>query len=147
MPIRFKPVARRNPISKRSSWYPQVVVMHRITIDRIAQEIEESCTLHESDIKAVIVAFARRMISHLQDGNSVNLGDLGTFHVSVRGQGGEPILDSKKITADSIRSSRVVYVPGPGIRKSLSRDAKGVRFERLSIPGEKKDTGVMLPSV
>lgn len=127
MAIKFKPITKKNPVTKAVAWYPQVLTTDRITVDRIAREIEESCTLHESDIKAVIAAFSRRIVAHLQDGNSVNLGDLGSFRTTVRGYACET---SEEVCADSIRSARVVYTPSGAIRKALRAGAAGVRFLR-----------------
>ncbi|MBQ8277823.1 MAG: HU family DNA-binding protein [Bacteroidaceae bacterium] len=129
MAIKFRPVAKKNPMTKEVKYYAQAVTADRITVDRIAREIEESCTVHESDIRAVIAAFTRRIIVHLQDGHSINLGDLGNFRVSVRST---PCDVPDEVTADSVRAARVVYAPSGVIRRSVRPTAAGVRFQRAA---------------
>lgn len=128
MAIKFKAQVRKSPVDKSLKYYPQSATPERIELARIAKEIEETCTVHESDIHAVITAFTRRIVSHLQDGHSVNLGDLGNFRVSVRGKGCQTADD---VTADAIRHARVVYTPSGALRKSIRPGAPDVRFERV----------------
>lgn len=128
MSIKFKAIARKSPVDKSVSYYPIQEKPEPVSLDRIVKQIEENSTMHESDIKGVIANFYRRIIEHLQDGRSVNLEDLGSFNVWMKGAG-RPT--AEEVTADTIKSIRVAWRPSAVIRKQVKKGADGVSFERV----------------
>lgn len=129
MAIKFKVQERKNPITRVVKFYPSVVIGSRVTLDRIVREIEESCTVHEADVRAVIASFTRRVVSHLQDGNSVSLGDLGNFRVSLSGHGSDT---PEEVSAASVKRTRVVFTPSGVMRRSMKKGADGVRVVKVT---------------
>ena len=73
---------------------------------------------------------------HLQDGRSVNLEDLGSFNVCMKGKG-EPT--AEEVQAESIKSIRVAWRPSAVIRKQVKLGADGIRFERVKSIYEKEE--------
>lgn len=136
MAIKFKAIARKSPVDKSISYYPIQAKPEPVTLDRIVKQIEENSTMHESDIKGVIANFYRRIIEHLQDGRSVNLEDLGSFNVWMKGKG-EPT--AEEVQAESIKSIRVAWRPSAVIRKQVKLGADGIRFERVKSIYEKEE--------
>lgn len=128
MSMKFKATVRKSPVDKSLKYYPASASPERVSLDRIVKEVEEVGTVHESDVKAVIAAFYRRIIAHLQDGHSVNLEDLGSFRTSITGKGSEQADD---VTAASIQRVRVVYTPSSVLRKSVRPGHPDVKFERV----------------
>lgn len=128
MSIKFKAIPRKSPVDKTVSYYPIQDKPEPVSLDRIVKQIEENSTMHESDIKGVIANFYRRIIEHLQDGRSVNLEDLGSFNVWMKGKGATT---AKEVTADNIQSIRVVWRPSAVIRKQVKVGADGISFERV----------------
>lgn len=50
---------------------------------QIIEEIEKTCTLTASDIKACLDALETAIIQHLSAGQAVRLGDLGSFRPTI----------------------------------------------------------------
>lgn len=128
MSIKFQSVARKNPVDMSVRYYPTPASPERVTLSRIVKEIEETSTVHEADVKAVIASFTRRIIAHLRDGHSVGLEDLGSFRVSVTGKA---CATPAEVTADTVRNIRVVYAPSGLLRRSLKVGGADVKLERV----------------
>ena len=62
-------------------WYARAAADQVVDIKQISKEIEEKCTLTESD---VIIELLKQMKKHLCNGHRVWLEDFGSFKVGLR---------------------------------------------------------------
>jgi predicted histone-like DNA-binding protein len=65
-------------------YYAQTVHSNRMTLSDIMREIEANCSLKESDVIAVMTELKAIMRYALQDGQIVDLDDLGSFYINVK---------------------------------------------------------------
>lgn len=125
--------AKKNPITKAVKYYPQIAPVKPLVLDDIAEKISNECTLTEHDIKAVLSALQEQVLMSLREGNSVRLGDLGSFRLTIKGKGSDAKED---VSSDSIERLRVRYTMSGRLSSSLAKGQRGVRF---SLPGESAD--------
>jgi len=65
--------------------YAKVIALEKIDTQKIANHIQQICTVTEHDTKAVLSALAATIKQELLDGNSVLLDGIGTFSLSLSG--------------------------------------------------------------
>jgi predicted histone-like DNA-binding protein len=74
----------------------------------IAKSINSMSTVSSVDTAAVLEAFLNVVPDKLVEGNIVELGDFGTFRVSVSSEGQQKAED---VTARNITDVRVLFIP------------------------------------
>ena len=78
-------------------------------IKQISRDIEEKCTLTESDVRAVIIELIKQMKKHLCAGEKVVLEDFGTFKVGIRTS---PAESAKEFSAaTNVKGLRINFLP------------------------------------
>ena len=82
--IKYVIRAKKNPIAKNVKYYPQMAPTTPVTLAQIVKRIEKRSTVSSADVKAVLDALQYEVIDALQNGNSVRLGDLGSFRLSIK---------------------------------------------------------------
>ena len=65
-------------------WYARAAADQVVDIKQISKDIEEKCTLTESDVRGVIIELLKQMKKHLCNGHRVWLEDFGSFKVGLR---------------------------------------------------------------
>ena len=120
--VTYSVVPRLNPRDKDASpkYYAQAQASGDVSIREMSERIQQSCTVHKADVHAVLVALEDSMIDALKGGESVRLGDLGTFQIGVSGKGA---LTEEDYTPSLIQKARINFRPGialSGILTSLS---------------------------
>lgn len=55
-------------------------------VNYVSKRIEKESTVSAADIRAVLNALQSIVIGELQQGRSVRLGDLGSFHLTISGK-------------------------------------------------------------
>lgn len=123
--LQYKVIARKNPMTKNTKFYPTLLSPVPITLTQIAGEIEKISSLSRGDIKNVLDNLQHVVLGHLTNGRSIRLGDLGSFRPSLRSSGS---LSKEDVTAANIRSVCVVYTPSTEMRRTLKPSA--LRFEK-----------------
>lgn len=86
------------------------------------------------DVKLVLDGLLFVVKQKLQDGQTIQLGDLGYFQ-AVLGSKGSPT--KKEFTIDLVRRPRVVFRPG----KTLLELAKKLKVERMVLDKNEPDSG------
>ena len=125
--IKYIAQTRKNPVTKSVAWYPQAAHVEALSLEDITERISLTCTVTEHDIKAVLSALQEQIVFALRNGNSVRLGDLGSFRLTMQGS---PCETREEVSAEKIRRLRVRFTSGSRLRSSLKSGARGVRFGR-----------------
>ena len=90
-------------------WYARAAADQVIDIKQISKDIEEKCTLTESDVRGVIIELLKQMKKHLCNGHRVWLEDFGSFKVGLRTS---PAKSAKEFTASTnVKGVRVNFLP------------------------------------
>ena len=118
MTVKFSVVPRKDPRDQNSEpkYYAAVKSNGRADTHAIAKSINSMSTVSSVDTAAVLEAFLSVVPDKLADGNIVELGDFGTFRVSVSSEGAAKAED---VTARNITDVRVLFTPGKRFQQVL----------------------------
>ena len=125
---------RINPRDKEAApkFYGQVQSSGDISLREMAERIQQTCTVHKSDVFAVLIALEDVITDALRGGEIVRLGDLGTFQIGISSKGAE----TEEDYSDSlIKKARINFRPGSALAGALS----GLTFQKVAVKYTKED--------
>ena len=125
---------RINPRDKEAApkYYAHVQANGDTDLREMAERIQETCTVHKSDVFAVLVALEDVITDALKSGEIVRLGDLGTFQIGISSKGAE----TEKDYSDSlIKKARINFRPGSALIGVLSN----LSFAKVKVKSSKAD--------
>ena len=125
--INYIAQAKKNPQTKTLSYYAQIAPVTPLKLDDIVRRIEKTCTVSSADIKAVLDALQHEIVESLRAGNSVRLGDLGSFRATLSSSGVEA---PENVSASLIKSVRVRFTPGAKMNEIFG-NLKVLSFNRV----------------
>lgn len=118
--IKYVIRAKKSPIAKSVKYYPQMAPTTPVTLAQIVKRIEKRSTVSSADVKAVLNALQYEVIDALQNGNSVRLGDLGSFRLSIKANGSVTSAEAKKVGANAIKAVNVQFTKSTVMKEALS---------------------------
>ncbi len=128
MAVKYKLVQRRDMSAGAEQdaklWYAQGYITGICSMDELCNEIADRSTATAGDIKLTIDGLVQILSRRLQAGQSVQLGELGTFRPSVGSTGTK---EKEDFHASMIRNPRIVFFPG----KQLRETRRMIRVERI----------------
>ena len=132
--VTYSVVPRINPREKDEApkFYAQAQARGDINIRDMAERIQASCTVHKSDVYAVLVALEDVVAEAIQNGEIVRLGDLCTLQVSLSGKGA---LTEDDYDVSLIKRSRIIFRPGRVLANALA----ALNFTKVEIKYPKKE--------
>lgn len=68
----------------KKSYHPRTVSWHKVTTEKLAQEIQYESSLTRADVKAVLTSLADKLADHLADGRKIHLEGIGYLSVSLQ---------------------------------------------------------------
>lgn len=119
MAIKFKAIERVEPGVQGGGarkWYALNVSQGERNIDDLTKSIEKISTVSGADIRAVLYALVDVCVDDLDDGYTINLGDLGNLRVNISSNG---VDTEDEVDTDVIRGSKTVFKPGKRLKKML----------------------------
>ncbi len=116
---------KKNPINKEVKYYAQIAPVNVVNLDEVATRVSRCCTVTSHDIKAVISALQEQLIDMLRSGQSVRLGDIGSFRPTITSEACD---SPEEVTAKSVKGIRVRFTPGCVMREGLALNNSLVRF-------------------
>ena len=133
--VTYSVVPRINPSEKSAPprYYAQAQARGDVNVREMAERIQSTCTVHKSDVYAVLVALEDVIAEALQNGEIVRLGDLCTLQVSLSGKGA---MTEDEYTTELIKKSRVNFRPGPVLANALA----SLSFSKVAIKYPKEET-------
>ena len=133
--VTYSVVPRINPSEKSAPprYYAQAQARGDVTIREMAERIQSTCTVHKSDVYAVLVALEDVIAEALQNGEIVRLGELCTLQVSLSGKGA---MTEEEYTTDLIKKSKVNFRPGLVLSNALA----GLNFTKVAVKYPKEET-------
>ena len=87
--VTYSVVPRTKPGEKNDppKYYAQAQARGDVSIREMAERIQATCTVHKTDVYAVLVALEDVVKDAIQNGEIVRLGELCTLQVSLSGKG------------------------------------------------------------
>ncbi len=118
MAIKYKAQAKVNPQNRTETrYYPVNIKTGNKNLEDLIPAIEKISTVSGADTAAVLYALLDVVPNLLADGNSVQLGGLGSIRVSIGGTGQEK---QEEVTAANITKSKVLFTPGKKLKNMLA---------------------------
>ena len=117
--VTYSVVPRRNPSEKGTppKYYAQAQARGDVSLRDMAERIQSTCTVHKSDVYAVLVVLEDVVADAIQNGEIVRLGDLCTLQVSLTGKGA---LTEEDYTTDLIKRAKINFRPGTVLANALA---------------------------
>jgi predicted histone-like DNA-binding protein len=118
MPVKFTVSPKKDPRDQQAApkYYAIVKSNGRSDTNAVAKSINRMSTVSSVDTAAVLEAFLTVVPEELANGNIVELGDFGTFRVSVSSEG---TAQAEDLTARNITDVRVLFTPGKRFKQVL----------------------------
>ena len=113
-------------------YYPQMAPTTPMTLAQIVKRVEKRSTVSSADVKAVLDALQYEVIEALEAGNTVRVGDLGSFRLTMKSQGVETAAEAKKKGAQLIKQVNVQFTKSTTMRDSLMPACSTSPFRRTS---------------
>lgn len=113
--INYSVNPRRNPRDKEAApkYYATAQKVSTITLDELGDNISHATTATRADVLAVLTAVIDEMMKELQKGNSIILGDVGTFRMTINSKGAETAED---FDVSLIKKASVRYYPSKRVK-------------------------------
>ena len=141
--VTYSVVPRINPREKDEApkYYAQAQARGDISIRDMAERIQSTCTVHKSDVYAVLVALEDVVAEAIQNGEIVRLGELCTLQVSLSSKGA---LTEEDYTTDLIKRAKINFRPGRVLSNalaSLSFSKVAIKYPKETDEGEEEGGG------
>ena len=132
--VTYSVVPRRNPSEKNTppKYYAQAQARGDVSIREMSERIQATCTVHKSDVYAVLVALEDVVSEAIQNGEIVRLGDLCTLQVSLTGKGA---LTEEEHTVSLIKRAKINFRPGAILANALS----SLNYSKVAIKYPKEE--------
>jgi nucleoid DNA-binding protein len=92
----------------------------------MSERIQATCTVHKSDVYAVLMALEDVVSEAIQNGEIVRLGELCTLQVGLSGKGS---VTEEDYTTDLIKRAKINFRPGVALSNALS----GLSFTKVKV--------------
>ena len=141
--VTYSVVPRTKPGDKNMppKFYAQAQARGDINIREMAERIQSTCTVHKSDVYAVLVALEDVVAEAIQNGEIVRLGELCTLQVGLSGKGA---LTEEDYTENLIKRAKINFRPGTVLSNALA----SLTFSKVAVKYAKEveeDSGEVLP--
>lgn len=127
--ISYKVVARKNPVTKETLYHASANINTSLSLADLADNISRQCTVTLHDTKAVLSALDEQITLAILQGNSVRLGDLGSFHATLRSRGAET---AGQFSTSDIRSVQVRFIRSRKMFAQMALSSDKLRFKNLT---------------
>lgn len=125
MTVKYIIVGRQRPgdPGAPTKYYPLVKSRGRTTLRQLATHIATISTVSTVDTMAVLEAFLQVVPQELADGNTVHLGDFGSFSLRTKAEGADT---PEEVRASNIKKVQTTFRPGKLFKDVLN----AITFER-----------------
>ena len=120
--IKFVIRVKKNPLKKdQVKFYLQMAPGVPVLLCTIVGRIEKRSGVSSASVKAVLDALQYEILQTLADGNSVRLGDLGSFRLTMHGEGVTTAKEAKEKGANLIKRVSVRFTKSSTMRMALDK--------------------------
>ena len=120
MPVILNRVERINPLNRTapSKWYATVKTVSQVSEKEAAIQISDETTLNRKEAEMALDQFEKVLVANLLQGNSVQLGDWGSFHLTCNSDAADT---KEEITAASVKGLNIRFTPGKAIKEAIQK--------------------------
>ena len=117
-------------------YYGQIRVRQQIDFDSLCETIADRSTASKGDVQVVLDGLIHVMKQHLQNGNSVQIGDLGNFRMSCGSKG---VINKEDFRTSLFKKGKIIFAPGSKL-KTMAASPKFERIEVTKATDEEEET-------
>ena len=130
---KFKLTQKKNPMKKDepAKWYAIPSVVNRLTTRTVCKVVTRNTTTAPTEAESTFNLVCDGIVHELQQGNSVQLGELGWLRLSFGSEGVEDL--TKFDAASMIKNLKVVFSPSKTLLSSIEQ---GLQFENVGVVSE-----------
>lgn len=120
MAILLKPIQRVNPLKpdEAKKWYITQVTTAQVDETHVAMDLADETTLNASEAMMAIRQLRKILLRRLLGGESVKLGNWGSFNVSINSTG---VASKELVTAKNIKSINLNFQPDEAFKADLQK--------------------------
>jgi len=125
--VHLKGIARKNPQDETAAakYYAYAITTGMVDFERQAYLVSNQCTVRVADCLAVLRSLEHNMMDELEQGRTVQFGDLGLFHIGVQAEGKATL---EEVNSTTVKGARMNFRPAKRLRKML----KGLEYKMSS---------------
>lgn len=97
-----------------------------VGINELAQEMAAESTVTRHDIKAVVSSLEDHVLSNLRRGNTVKLGDLGSFSLILKS---DLVNEPTEVNPSLVKGVKVRFTPSKAFKNAVRPDNEFVSFK------------------
>ena len=130
---KFKLTQKKNPQDKAApaKWYAIPSVVNLLTTRTVCKVVTRNTTTAPTEAESTFNLVCDGIVHELQQGNSVQLGELGWLRLSFGSEGVEDL--TKFDAASMIKNLKVVFSPSKTLLSSIEQ---GLEFENVGVVSE-----------
>lgn len=116
--LQYNLIQRADPRDRTlpRKWYATPAARGRKTIKEISADVSGSSSLSRGDIQNVILSLVDQVPKYLLDGQSVELGELGSLRISFSSEG---VVEKEEFNASKIDDVKIVFTPSASLKNIL----------------------------
>lgn len=116
--IRYKVVAKKNPINNEVKYYANPELYSQISKEDIVEAAQRNTSIPRSYLDMAYDALVNEVENFVMNGHSVQIPNLGTISCRINGYGAE---SRESFSTDLIRKVGFTFLPDPYIKKLLEK--------------------------
>ena len=119
MAVTYNVIEKKLPGSNNKGqvkYFAVVKSTSKVGLTEMTSYIESICTVNGADIRAVLYGLEEFIIKSLNDGKTVEIGEIGNIKVRVNSEGED---SANLVTPKSIKKARATFLPGKRLKNML----------------------------
>jgi predicted histone-like DNA-binding protein len=117
MAVFYNKVQRANPARRdETKWYATLKRISMVKEKEVAKQISDETTINRKEAEIALAQFEKILIRELMNGNSVQLGDWGSFYLTCKSEGKDT---KEEVNAGSIQKVNIRFVAGKSLKEAL----------------------------
>ncbi len=123
MALQYRITKRNNSLQNNTPQYIlQAISKGTVDLEQLSKDISNECSLHQVDVKAVLIALGIKMEFYLQNGHGIDMGDVGKFKMAFQSVAAATpeALSPKK----NIKKFTINYQPSLKLKRLLKAGVK-----------------------
>lgn len=120
MAVFYNKVQRKNPSDPNATpkWYPALRTTGMLKEKEVARQIADETTLNPKEAEMALSQLQKIMLRALHNGQSIQLGDWGSFHLTLNAEGSETEADAN---AMKVKKVNIRFAPGKELKESIAK--------------------------
>ena len=128
MALNYTIIERKNlnDLTAPVKYYAIAKRLGEMTLRELAERISEMSTLSSIDIMAVLEALLKVIPKELSKGNTVRLGDFGSFYPTIKSEGSEV---EEEFNESLINKTNIKFRPGHEVKNVLNN----IQYQKIKL--------------